>query len=64
MDSPLASVVPLSSLLPSFSSLHITKGNLQPLAEGKFCNGTSFCLTTGACVLSGVDEEHGSRREL
>ena len=28
----------------SFSSLHITKGNLQPLAEGEFCNGTSFCL--------------------
>ena len=34
---------PLSSST-SFSSLHITKGNLQPLAEGEFCNGTSFCL--------------------
>ena len=30
MDSPLASVVPLSCLLSSFSSLHITKGTCSP----------------------------------
>ena len=42
MDSPLASVGHSFSTLFLLVTYH--ERNLQPLAEGEICNGTSFCL--------------------